>query len=53
MKYLTILSFVIGMLVAPIAAQAQQCLPGSPQGYNGLCWDPPAQQTYVAPDGTK
>jgi hypothetical protein len=45
-------SFVIGVLVAPIAAQAQQSLPGSPQGFNGLVWDPPAQ-TYVTPDATK
>jgi hypothetical protein len=52
MKYLAIVSFVIGVLAAPIAAQAQQSLPGSPQGFNGLVWDPPAQ-TYVAPDATK
>jgi hypothetical protein len=52
MKYLTILSFVIGVLVAPIAAQAQQSLPGAPQGFNGLVWDPPTQ-TYVAPNATK
>ena len=52
MKYLTILSFVIGMLVAPIGAQAQQSLPGSPQGFNGLVWDPPTQN-YVAPHATK
>jgi hypothetical protein len=52
MKYLAIVSFVIGVLVAPIAAQAQQSLPGSPQGFNGLVWDPPTQ-TYVVPDATK
>jgi hypothetical protein len=52
MKYLAIVSFVVGVLVAPIAAQAQQALPGSPQGFNGLVWDPPAQ-TYVVPDATK
>jgi hypothetical protein len=52
MKYLAIVSFVIGVLVAPIAAQAQQSLPGSPQEFNGLVWDPPTQ-TYVVPDSTK
>ncbi len=52
MKYLAIVSFVIGVLAAPIAAQAQQSLPGSPQGFNGLVWDPPTQ-TYVVPDATK
>jgi hypothetical protein len=48
MKRLAILSFVVGMLVAPIAAQAQQAQPGSPQGFNGLVWDPPTQ-TNAAP----
>jgi hypothetical protein len=52
MKYLAIVSFVVGVLVAPIAAQAQQSIPGSPQGFNGLVWDRPAQ-THVAPDATK
>ena len=52
MNRLAILSIVIGMLVAPIAAQAQQSIPGSPEGFNGLVWDPPTQ-TYVVPDATK
>jgi hypothetical protein len=52
MTRLTILSLVIGMLVAPVAAQAQQSLAGSPQGFNGLVWDPPTQ-TNVAPDATR
>jgi len=41
MKRLAVLSFAIGLLGAPIAAQAQQSIPGSPEGWNGLVWDPP------------
>ena len=48
MKRLVVLSFVLGMLVAPVAAQAQQSVPGAPQEFNGLVWDPPVQTT-VAP----
>jgi hypothetical protein len=43
MKRLAILTFVIGLLGAPLYAQAQQSLPGSPEGFNGLVWDPPVQ----------
>jgi hypothetical protein len=43
MKRLAVLSFIIGLLGAPIYAQAQQSLPGSPEGFNGLVWDPPIQ----------
>jgi hypothetical protein len=53
MKHLVILSFAIGLLGAPIAAQAQQSIPGSPEGFNGLVWDPPgyaAVEGYTAPD---
>jgi hypothetical protein len=53
MKHLTVLSFVIGLLGAPIHAQAQQSIPGSPEGFNGLVWDPPgyaAVERYTAPD---
>lgn len=49
MKRLAVLSFAIGLLGAPIAAQAQQSIPGSPEGWNGLVWDPPG---YTAPDTT-
>ena len=41
MKRLAVLSFAIGLLGAPIAAKAQQSIPGSPDGFNGLVWDPP------------
>jgi hypothetical protein len=41
MKRLAVLSFAIGLLGAPFAAQAQQSIPGSPEGFNGLVWDPP------------
>jgi hypothetical protein len=41
MKRLAVLSFAIGLLGAPIAAQAQQSIPGSPEGFNGLVWNPP------------
>jgi hypothetical protein len=41
MKRLAVLSFIIGLLGAPIYAQAQQSLPGAPEAFNGLVWDPP------------
>jgi hypothetical protein len=66
MKYLAVLSFVIGLLAVPIQAQAQQHLLGAPESWNGLVWDPPTQgyaareaakyppiQEYVAPEGAK
>jgi hypothetical protein len=43
MKRLAVLSFIIGLLGAPIYAQAQQSLPGAPEGFNGMVWDPPIQ----------
>jgi len=55
MKRLTVLSFVIGLLGLPIHAQAQQSIPGSPEGFNGLVWDPPgyaAVKSYSAPETT-
>jgi hypothetical protein len=56
MKRLAILSFAIGLLGAPIAAQAQQSIPGSPEGFNGLVWDPPGYADaarQAAPDVTQ
>ena len=54
MKRLAILSFVLGVLVTPIQAQAQ----GAPSGFNGLVFDSPTQgsvaaQGSVAPKATK
>jgi hypothetical protein len=43
MKRLAILSFIIGLLGAPIYAQAQQSQSGAPEAFNGLVWDPPIQ----------
>jgi len=56
MKRLAVLSFAIGLLGAPIAAQAQQSIPGSPDGFNGLVWDPPGYADaarQAAPDVTQ
>ena len=56
MKRLAILSFAIGLLGAPIATQAQQSIPGSPEGFNGLVWDPPGYADaarQAAPDVTQ
>jgi hypothetical protein len=53
MKRLTLFSFAIALLGAPIHAQAQQSIPGSPEGFNGLVWDPPGYasvEQYAAPD---
>ncbi len=52
MKRLTILTFIIGVLVAPVQAQAQQGPAGAPVGFNGLVWDPPTQE-YVVPNATR
>jgi hypothetical protein len=52
-QYLTALGFIIGLLGMPMQAQAQQSIPGSPQGFNGLVWDPPTQQGYYAPDADR
>ena len=49
MKGLAIASFIIGVLVAPIHAQAQQSLPGAPQSFSNLVWDPPTQAYAAAP----
>ena len=46
MKRIAIVSFVIGVLAAPVQALAQQAPAGSPEPFNGLVWDPPAQ-AYV------
>jgi hypothetical protein len=51
MKRLAIVSFVIGVLAAPVQALAQQAPAGSPEPFNGLVWDPPVQE-YVVPGPT-
>ena len=43
MKRLAALSFIVGLLALPIQAYAQQHLPGSPEPFNGMVWDPPIQ----------
>jgi len=47
MKRFAVLSFIIGLLALPIQAYAQQSIPGSPEAFNGLVWDPPIQGTGV------
>jgi hypothetical protein len=47
MKYAAILSFVIGALIMPLQAQAQQA--GAPAGFNGHVWDAPPVQNYQGP----
>ena len=47
MKRFAVLTFIIGLLALPIQAYAQQSLPGSPEGFNGLVWDPPVQGNGV------
>jgi hypothetical protein len=54
MKRLVFLSFVLGVLVTPIQAQAQS----APAGFNGLVFDSATQgsvtpQSSVAPKATK
>jgi hypothetical protein len=51
MKRLAIVGFVIGVLAAPVQALAQQAPAGSPEPFNGLVWDPPAQE-YLVPGAT-
>jgi hypothetical protein len=48
MKRIAIVSFVIGVLAAPVQALAQQAPAGSPKPFNGLVWDPPAQAYVVS-----
>ena len=48
MKRLVIASFVIGVLAVPVQALAQQAPAGSPAPFNGLVWDPPAQEYVVS-----
>lgn len=43
MKRIAIVGFVLGVLAAPVQALAQQAPAGSPEPFNGLVWDPPAQ----------
>jgi hypothetical protein len=54
-KGLTIMSFIIGVAVTPIQAQAQQSLPGAPASFNNLVWDPPTPPTepYAAAPAAK
>lgn len=43
MKRFAVLTFIVGLLVLPIQAYAQQHLRGAPEAWNGLVWDPPIQ----------
>lgn len=51
MTRLAILSLIIGLLVAPMQALAQQAPAGSPPSFNGLVWDPPVQNYGVPSPG--